>query len=144
MEDQIKSLTAQIVSAHIANNNVAAQELPALIRGVHQALSTVGQVSAEPVKREPSVAVKKSIFSDHILCLDCGGSFKMLKRHIGADHDMTPDEYRTKWDLPSSYPMVAPDYAATRSSLAKASGLGRKVEIAVVAAPKKRGRPRKS
>ena len=142
VEDQIKSLTAQIVSAHIANNNVAAQQLPALIRGVHLALATVGQASVEPIKREPSVAVKKSIFSDHILCLDCGGSFKMLKRHIGADHDMTPDEYRTKWDLPSSYPMVAPDYAATRSKLAKASGLGRKVEV--VTPPKKRGRPKKS
>lgn len=143
MEDQIISLTAQIVSAHVANNSVAAQHLPAFIRGVHQALSTVGQATAEPVKPEPSVAVKKSVFSDHILCLDCGGSFKMLKRHIGADHNMTPEEYRTKWDLASSYPMVAPDYAATRSKLAKASGLGRKVEVVVVA-PKKRGRPKKS
>jgi predicted transcriptional regulator len=142
VEDQLITLTAQIVSAHIANNNVAAQALPAFIRGVHQALASVGQAVAEPVKQEPSVSVKKSIFSDHILCLDCGGSFKMLKRHIGADHDMTPEEYRAKWDLPSSYPMVAPDYAATRSELAKASGLGRKVEV--VAPPKKRGRPRKS
>jgi predicted transcriptional regulator len=142
VEDKIKHLTAQIVSAHIANNNVATQQLPALIRAVHQALATVGQASVEPIKPEPSVSVRKSIFSDHILCLDCGSSFKMLKRHIGADHDMTPDEYRAKWDLPSSYPMVAPDYAATRSELAKASGLGRKVEV--VPPPKKRGRPRKS
>jgi len=143
VEDQLITLTAQIVSAHIANNNVAATQLPAFIRGVHQALASVGQAEAEPVKPEPSVSIKKSIFSDHILCLDCGGSFKMLKRHIGADHDMTPEEYRAKWDLPSNYPMVAPDYAATRSELAKASGLGRKVEV--VAPPaKKRGRPRKS
>jgi predicted transcriptional regulator len=142
VEDQLKSLTAQIVSAHIANNNVAAQQLPAFIRGVHLALATAGQAAVAPVKLEPSVAVKKSVFADHILCLDCGGSFKMLKRHIGADHGMTPDEYRTKWDLPSSYPMVAADYAATRSTLAKASGLGRKVEV--VPPPKKRGRPKKN
>lgn len=142
MEDQIISLTAQIVSAHIANNDVPTQQLPALIRGVHQALATVAQAAVEPTKPEPSVAVKKSIFADHILCLDCGGSFKMLKRHIGADHGMTPDAYRAKWDLPSSYPMVAPDYAATRSKLAKASGLGRKAEV--VPPPKKRGRPKKS
>jgi predicted transcriptional regulator len=141
VEDQIKGLTAQIVSAHIANNNVAAQQIPALIRDVHQALISAGQAPAEVVKPEPSVSVKKSIFADHILCLDCGGSFKMLKRHIGADHGMTPDAYRAKWELPASYPMVAPDYAATRSELAKASGLGRKAEP--TPSLKKRGRPKK-
>lgn len=141
MEDQIISLTVQIVSAHIANNTVAAEQLPAFIRGVHQALATAGQAPAELVKPEPFVAVKKSIFADHILCLDCGGSFKMLKRHIGADHGLTPDQYRAKWNLASSYPMVAADYAATRSDLAKASGLGRKIEV--VAAPKQRGRTKR-
>jgi predicted transcriptional regulator len=141
VEDQILSLTARIVSAHVANNDVAVLQLPAFIRSVHQALSTVGQASVEPKKNEPSVEVKKSVFADHILCLDCGGSFKMLKRHISTDHQMTPDEYRTKWGLPSSYPMVAAEYAATRSQLAKDSGLGRKVEAP---APKKRGRPRKT
>lgn len=141
VEDRIISLTAQIVSAHVANNNVPVQQLPAFIRDVHQALATVGQVAAEPAKMEPSVAIKKSVFADHILCLDCGGSFKMLKRHIGTDHDMTPEQYRAKWQLPSSYPMVAPDYAATRSKLAKASGLGRKPEAPE---PKKRGRPKKT
>jgi predicted transcriptional regulator len=126
VDDQTISLTAQIVSAHIANNDVAAQELPALIRDVYQTLATVGQVPAEPNKAEPAVAVKKSVFADHILCLDCGSSFKMLKRHIATDHQMTPDEYRAKWGLLPSYPMVAADYAATRSGLALASGLGRR------------------
>lgn len=141
MDDQTISLTAQIVSAHIANNDVAAQELPGLIRGVYQTLATVGQVPAEPAKAEPAVAVKKSVFADHILCLDCGGSFKTLKGHIRANHQMTPDEYRTKWGLPPSYPMVAADYAATRSKLALAIGLGRKVEAPPP--PMKGGRAKK-
>lgn len=128
MEDEIVSLTANIVSAHIANNNVSVDLLPGLIRDVHHALATVGQTPAEPIKAEPAVDVKKSVFPDHIICLECGQSLKMLKRHLAADHQMTPDEYRAKWGLPFSYPMVAPEYAATRSQLAKESGLGRKVE----------------
>ena len=128
MENEIVSLTALIVSAHIANNNVSIEQLPGLIRDVHQALATVGQAPAEPIKAEPAVDVKKSVFPDHIICLECGQSLKMLKRHLATDHGMTPDEYRAKWDLPPTYPMVAPEYAATRSKLALASGLGRKVE----------------
>jgi predicted transcriptional regulator len=116
-------------------------QLPGLIRNVHQALATAGQVSAEPVRAPPAVAANKSVFADHILCLDCGQSFKMLKRHLSTDHQMTPDEYRAKWDLPPSYPMVAADYAATRSKLAKDNGLGRKV---TPPPPKRRGRPKKS
>jgi predicted transcriptional regulator len=127
MENQIVTLTAQIVSAHIAANDVAAVQLPGLIRDVHQALSTAGEAAAEPVKLEPAVAVKKSVFADHILCLDCGKGFKMIKRHLSTDHQMTPAEYRAKWGLPSSYPMVAAEYAAKRSKLAKDNGLGRKV-----------------
>ena len=83
---------------------------------------------AEPVKAEPFIAMKESVFADHILCLDCGGCFKILKRHILIDHQMTPDEYRAKWDLPPSYPMVAAEYATLRSKYAKDTGLGRKVE----------------
>jgi predicted transcriptional regulator len=139
--EQLINLTAQIVSAHIAGNDVSAGQLPGLIRDVHRALSSAGQATAAPIKPEPSVAVKKSVFADHILCLDCGGSFKMLKRHISTDHKMTPEEYRIKWELPSSYPMVAAEYAATRSKLAKDSGLGRKVEE--VSPPKKRGGSKK-
>jgi predicted transcriptional regulator len=83
------------------------------------------------------VDVKKSVFPDHIICLECGASMKMLKRHLATDHGMTPDEYRAKWDLPFSYPMVAPEYAATRSQLAKDSGLGRKVEATPPPPPNK-------
>ena len=142
MENEIISLTAQIVSAHVAANDVSVEQLPGLIRDVHQALATVGQTPVEPIKAEPAVAVKKSVFADHILCLDCGGSFKMLKRHIATDHQMTPDQYRAKWNLPASYPMVAPEYAATRSQLAKDIGLGRKV-AAPLPPRKKPGRPKR-
>jgi predicted transcriptional regulator len=93
-----------IVSAHGANNEVAVDRLAGLIRDVHQILATVEQVPVDPIKAEPAVAVKKSVFADHILCLDCGQSFKMLKRHISTDHQMTPDEYRAKWELPPTYP----------------------------------------
>jgi predicted transcriptional regulator len=128
VDNEIIGLTAHIVSAQIGHNEVPAAQLPGLIRDVHLALTTVGQAPVEPTKAEPAVAVKKSVFANHILCLDCGGSFKTLKRHISTDHQMTPDEYRAKWGLPMSYPMVAAEYAATRSKLAKAIGLGRKVE----------------
>ena len=161
MEHQLASLTADIVSAHIANNEVTLERLPGLIRDVHQALATVGQTPAEPVKAEPALDVKKSVFPDHIVCLECGASMKMLKRHLATDHGMTPDEYRAKWGLPHTYPMVAPEYAATRSQLAKESGLGRKVEappspkkvskksglgrkVEASPAPKKRGHPKAS
>jgi predicted transcriptional regulator len=142
VEVDIISLTAQIVSAHIANNDVAAGQLPAFIHGVHQALSSVGEATVEPIKPKSVVDAEKSVFADHILCLDCGDSFTMLKRHISTDHQMTPDEYRAKWGLPRSYPMVAADYAATRSKLAKASGLGRK-KVEVAPPLKKRGRAKK-
>jgi predicted transcriptional regulator len=141
VEQQIITLTANIVSAHVAHNEVAVNQLANLIREVHQMLATVRQVSVDPVKAEPAVAVKKSVFADHILCLGCGLSFKVLKRHISTDHQMTPDQYRAKWQLPPSYPMVAADYAATRSKLARDSGLGRKVEA--LSPPKKKvGRPK--
>ena len=142
MEDEIVSLTARVVSAHIANNKLSVDELPGLIRDVHQALATVGQIPAEPIRAEPAVDVKKSVFPDHIICLECGQSLKMLKRHLASDHDMTPEEYRAKWGLPPTYPMVAPEYAATRSQLAKDSGLGRKVEVPPPPPPK-RGRPKR-
>jgi predicted transcriptional regulator len=142
MEEQIMDLTAQIVSAHVANNGVAVQQLPEFIRAVYQTLATVGQAPVEPIEAKAAVDAKKSVFADHILCLDCGGSFKMLKRHIATDHQMTPDEYRTKWGLPPSYPMVAAEYAATRSKLAKDNGLGRK-RVMTPPPPKERGRVKK-
>jgi predicted transcriptional regulator len=140
VDDRIISLTVNIVSAYVAANNVAAVQIPGLIREVRQALSTVGHPPVQALAPEPAVAAAKSVFADHLVCLDCGGSFKTLKRHLSADHEMTPDDYRTKWGLPSSYPMVAAEYAATRSAFAKAAGLGRKVE-APPPPKKKAGRP---
>jgi predicted transcriptional regulator len=125
----------------VAANDVPTDQLPTLIRNVHQALAAVGQAAVEPVKAESAVEAKKSVFADHIVCLDCGRNFKTLKRHIVTEHQMTPDEYRAKWELPPSYPMIAGDYAATRSKLAKDSGLGRKV---TAPPPKKRGRSRRA
>ena len=119
-------LTADIVSAYVSNNSVAAAEIPALINQVHGALLRVsnGQsdVPAEPLK--PAVPVKKSIAPDYIVCLEDGKKFKSLKRHLRTQYNMTPEQYREKWALPPDYPMVAPNYAAARSQLAKQMGLG--------------------
>jgi predicted transcriptional regulator len=141
--DHIISLTAQIVSAHVANNGVAVQQLPAFIRGVYQTLATVGQAPVKTIKPKAAVDAKKSVFADHILCLACGGSFKMLKRHIATDHQMTPVEYRIKWGLSHDYPMVSAEHAAQRSQLAKDNGLGRKKTEAPPPPSKKGGRPKK-
>jgi predicted transcriptional regulator len=137
--DNVLRLTAQIISAHISSNDVSVSQLPALIRAVHEALATIGQTVAEPSKAEPAVSAMKSVFPDHIVCLDCGKSLTSLKRHLFVNHGTTPDEYRAKWGLPPTYPMVAAEYAAQRSKIAKDSGLGRKV----AQPPKKRGRPAK-
>ena len=118
-------LTAQIVSAHLGNNNVASEALPALINSVYASLSGAGHVAVEPVRPEPAVPVKKSVFADYIICLEDGKKLKMLKRHLRSTYNMTPDEYRAKWGLPADYPMVAPNYAQQRSAFAKKIGLGR-------------------
>ena len=121
-------LTASIVSAYVSNNSVPATDLPALIGQVHSALTRVsaghGDITSEPPK--PAISVKKSITPDHIVCLEDGKKFKSLKRHLMTHYDLTPDQYREKWNLDPSYPMVAPNYAAARSQLAKKMGLGRK------------------
>jgi predicted transcriptional regulator len=119
-------LTADIVSAYVSNNTVSAAEIPALINQVHGALMRVssgqGEAPAEPLK--PAVAVKRSITAEHIICLEDGKKFKSLKRHLRTQYNMTPEQYREKWGLPPDYPMVAPNYAAARSQLAKQMGLG--------------------
>ena len=119
-------LTAEIVSAYVSNNTVPSVDLPALIGQVHSALSRVstgqGDNSFEPPK--PAISVKKSITPDHIVCLEDGKKFKSLKRHLRTQYGMTPEQYREKWQLPPDYPMVAPNYAAARSHLAKQMGLG--------------------
>ena len=119
-------LTANIVSAYVSNNPVAATDLPALINQVHAALLRVsngqGETSTEPLK--PAVTIKKSITPEHIVCLEDGKKFKSLKRHLRTQYGMTPEQYREKWGLAVDYPMVAPNYAAARSQLAKQMGLG--------------------
>ncbi len=119
-------LTAEIVSAYVSNNTVPASEIPSLINQVHAALARVsgnsGDAAAEPLK--PAVSVKKSITPEHIVCLEDGKKFKSLKRHLRTQYNMTPEQYREKWGLGADYPMVAPNYAAARSQLAKEMGLG--------------------
>ena len=119
-------LTAAIVSAYVSNNPVPAAEISGLINQVHAALTRVsgkpGDAPAEPLK--PAVSVKKSITPEHIVCLEDGKKFKSLKRHLRTQYNMTPEQYREKWGLSADYPMVAPNYAAARSQLAKQMGLG--------------------
>ncbi len=122
----VLGLTAQIVSAHVSNNSVMPDALPTLILDVYRTLANVGREPAQPDKPQPAVPVKKSIFPDHIVCLEDGKKLKMLKRHLKTSYGMTPDQYRERWGLPADYPMVAPDYASHRSSLAKKIGLGTK------------------
>ena len=127
----ILALTAQIVSAHVAKNEVAATELPALIHEVHRALASVGrEIAPGPADRpQPAVAVKKSVYPEYIVCLEDGKKLKMLKRHLKTAYNMTPEQYRDRWGLPPDYPMVAPNYARHRSSLAKKIGLGTKARV---------------
>ena len=122
----VLALTAQIVSAHISNNSTGSDALPGLIQEVYRTLSGVGKEQVLPDKQQPAVPVKKSVFPDHIVCLDDGKKLKMLKRHLKTSYNMTPEQYREKWQLPPDYPMVAPNYAKHRSTLAKKIGLGTK------------------
>jgi predicted transcriptional regulator len=120
-------LTANIVSAYVSNNTVSSAEIPALISQVYSALMRVSTVTAvaapaEPLK--PAVPIKRSITAEYLICLEDGKKFKSLKRHLRTQYQMTPDQYRAKWNLPAGYPMVAPKYAAVRSQLAKQMGLG--------------------
>jgi predicted transcriptional regulator len=119
-------LTAQIVSAYVGNNTVPSTEIPNLISQVHAALKRVssGPMAAATEPARPAIPVKRSINSDYIVCLEDGKKFKSLKRHLRTQYNMTPEQYREKWALPADYPMVAPNYAAARSQLAKQMGLG--------------------
>lgn len=119
-------LAADIVSAYVSNNSVSAADLPALINDVHGALSRVSTGTVETVTEapKPAVPLKKSVTSDYIICLEDGKKFKSLKRHLRTQYNMSPEEYREKWGLAADYPMVAPNYAAARSELAKKMGLG--------------------
>ena len=123
---ELLGLATEIVSAHVSNNAIAADQLPGLIRQVFNSLATAEQATTVPPKPEFAVTVRQSVTAGHIVCLDCGKHFSMLKRHLMTDHKLTPEQYRQRWELPRSYPLVAPNYAKTRSALAKKIGLGRK------------------
>jgi predicted transcriptional regulator len=143
-------LSAEIVSAYVSKNSVPAADLPSLLNSIHAALTKTAQGQKEEPKAElvPAVSVRKSITPDAIICLEDGKSFKSLKRHLRTTYEMTPEQYRTKWNLPHDYPMVAPNYAKARSELAKTMGLGqqRRKEVAPVeaAAPAKGRRTKKA
>lgn len=122
------ALASDIVVAYVSNNSVPRAELPALIADIHAAIERL-RAGATPVPgetRAPAVPIKKSVTTDYIVCLEDGKKFKSLRRHLSTHYNLSPDEYRQKWSLPRDYPMVAPAYAAARSSLAKSMGLGRK------------------
>jgi len=125
VDPAILGLTAQIVSAHAAHHELESGVLPQVIRAVYDALSHVGDAPAAPVeKAQPAVPIRKSVFPDYIICLEDGKRLKMLKRHLSTSYNLTPEQYREKWGLDASYPMVAPNYAEKRSELAKQIGLG--------------------
>jgi predicted transcriptional regulator len=136
-------MTAEMVAAFVSNNSVPSSGLAALIQTIHDALTNLSSGAASGVAKEeakePAVPIRRSIAPDYLICLDDGKKFKSLKRHLAA-LGMTPAQYRAKWKLPSDYPMVAPEYAAKRSELAKAIGLG---QVRRQAGPRKRGRPPK-
>ena len=123
---ELLKLTAEIVSAHVSNNTLSSAELPQLISQVHASLSDTGRTISTEERPAPAVPIKKSVLPDHIICLEDGKKLKMLKRHLKTSYDLTPEQYRERWGLPTDYPMVAPNYAKRRSALAKEIGLGKR------------------
>ena len=126
IKDAILGLTAQIVSSHVAKNTVEPDRLPELIHEVYRTLASMEGGPSEESRPKPVVALSRSVFPDHVVCVECGKKMKMLRRRLMTDHKLTPDQYRTRWGLPANYPMVAANYAKIRSSLAKQIGLGQK------------------
>jgi predicted transcriptional regulator len=125
---ELVELTAEIVSAYVSNNTVVATDLAGVIHNVFDALSRASAASGQPVREElkPAIPIKRSVTPEFIVCLEDGKKFKSLKRHLRTHYDLSPEEYREKWGLPHDYPMVAPNYAAARSDLAKRMGLGQR------------------
>jgi predicted transcriptional regulator len=153
--EMLITLTSDIVAAHVSNNRVSTEELSTLISSVYGALAGLNAPAPAPeVAPEPAVSIRSSVKNDHIVCLEDGKKMKMLKRHLMTRYNMTPADYRARWNLPADYPMVAPAYAERRRELAKKIGLGRKpgtkmpprVKAADAAdkTPKRRGRPPKA
>ncbi len=124
--NDLLGLTEKIVSAHVGNNAMSSSDLPDLIKAVHAALENVSAAGETAPTHKPVVSIKRSITLNYIVCLEDGRKMKMLKRHLKTDHNMTPKEYRQRWQLPPDYPMTAPNYAKARSELAKKIGLGKK------------------
>ncbi|MDX8437126.1 MucR family transcriptional regulator [Mesorhizobium abyssinicae] len=140
-DNNLIELTADIVSAYVQKNAVPVSGLPDLIASVNSALSNIGQAAPEEAPApKPAVNPKRSVFPDYIISLEDGQKYKSLKRHLATRHGMTPDEYRAKWGLAKDYPMVAPNYSATRSALAKSLGLGRKPASAKKPAAKRKAK----
>ena len=126
-KETLITLTSDIVAAHVSNNDVTVDSVPELITNVYSALSGLGDDGeADDTPPEPAVSIRASVKPDYIVCLEDGKKLKMLKRYLRTNYDMTPEEYRARWNLPADYPMVAPNYAAKRRDLAKKIGLGRK------------------
>ena len=125
-KNDLLNLTAEIVAAHVGNNTVAVAELSQLIHDIYRSLASVGIQPAQPERPQPAIPIKRSVTPDYIICLEDGKKLKMLKRHLKTAYNMTPEDYRERWGLPADYPMVAPNYAQHRSSLAKKIGLGTK------------------
>lgn len=136
-KETLITLTADIVSAHVSNNSVGVGDLAALISSVHSALAGLGQeqANAAPEDLTPAVSIRASVKRDHLICLEDGKKLKMLKRHLATHYNLTPEQYRARWNLPADYPMVAPDYSEKRKELAKKLGLGRKPKAATLGAP---------
>jgi predicted transcriptional regulator len=126
MSEALITLTSDIVAAHVSNNNVTVEDIPALIQNVYGALATLGTSAQAEERPEPAVSIRASVKPDHIVCLEDGKKLKMLKRYLRTNYNMSPEEYRARWGLPADYPMVAPAYSEKRRELAKQIGLGRK------------------
>lgn len=123
--DSLTALTAQVMAAYVGNHTVAPEDLPALARSIHEALTHAGDGSQPSAKKAPAVPISESITDSHLICLEDGQKFQSLKRHLRVAYGLSPQQYRQKWGLPEDYPMVSPAYARRRSELAKRSGLGK-------------------
>lgn len=139
-QPELMDMTTEIVSAYVANNTIPQAALPELIKNVYSTLRGIGETNdvQPPAQLKPAVPVNKSITKDYLICLEDGQKFKSLKRHLRTHYDMSPEDYREKWGLAKDYPMVAPNYAETRSALAKQMGLGQKRKAATRPARTKR------
>lgn len=145
-QSHVIEMTADIVSAYVGNNSVAVADLPGLIQSVHRTISSVGNSAAAepPAPQTPAVSVRKSLTPDYLICLEDGRRFKSLKRHLRTKYNLSPEDYRAKWGLAKDYPMVAPNYAAARSALAKSMGLGQGGRQAPKAKPRAKARTTKA